>query len=426
MANGVQKTAGQGSLNPRLYALAQAAPGTFHDIMAGNNMVPSCASKSCAATLVGFNAGPGYDQASGLGSVDAFNLVTAWAAGGTVVKAAPTVKLTSSLNNLASTDTTVLTATVSTASGVTPTGTVTFYEAGAALGTAALTGSGLTATATLTVSAAQLSAGNPEASAAVDPTTGDATVVQVNAQVTAIYGGDGVYAVASATQAIAVASPTAMVLGGVTSAASYQKSFAPGMIVALFGQNLAGSTPQPPGAPLPTKLAGTTVTMNGIAAPLYYVSPTQINLQIPYEIPANSSAIMKVTANGQTATSQVFLALNAPEIFGDASSLMVPYQTTGRGAAAFLFATGDGLFATPAVTTGTVPAAGMLTTGTTRATVTVGGVAAVTTFVGVPSWSIGVTQINFTIPATAPLGSQPVVVSVGGVPSAPAYVTVTP
>ena len=158
----------------------------------------------------------------------------------------------------------------------------------------------------------------------------------------------------------------------------------------------------------------------------YYVSPTQINLQIPYEIPRNSTAIVKVTANGQTATSQLPISANAPEVFGDTNNLLVPYQTTGRGQTIYLFETGDGLFSTPTVTTGSVPAAGTLSTSINKVQVTVGGVIAATVFVGVPSWSIGVTQVNFTLPDNAPLGLQPVVVNVGGALSAPVFITVTP
>jgi uncharacterized protein (TIGR03437 family) len=112
--------------------------------------------------------------------------------------------------------------------------------------------------------------------------------------------------------------------------------------------------------------------------------------------------------------------------FSDTNSLLVPYQTTERGQTIFLFATGDGLFTTPAVTTGAVPAAGTISVAPKNATVTVGGVTAVTAFVGEPSWSIGVSQINFTIPANAPTGLQPVVVTVNGASSAPVYITVTP
>jgi hypothetical protein len=73
---------GQGNVNPTLYSMAATTPAAFHDITTGNNIVP-CAegSPDCPATApfqFGFSAGVGYDQATGLGSVDAFNLVTAW------------------------------------------------------------------------------------------------------------------------------------------------------------------------------------------------------------------------------------------------------------------------------------------------------------------------------------------------------------
>jgi len=69
----------QGNVNPILYALAarqELAGGAavFHDITTGNNSVPG---------VTGFNAGAGYDQATGLGSVDANLLVTHWNDGGT-------------------------------------------------------------------------------------------------------------------------------------------------------------------------------------------------------------------------------------------------------------------------------------------------------------------------------------------------------
>jgi uncharacterized protein (TIGR03437 family) len=50
---------------------------------------------------------------------------------------------------------------------------------------------------------------------------------------------------------------------------------------------------------------------------------------------------------------------------------------------------------------------------------------AATSFVGVPSWSVGVLQVNFTVPLAAAPGPQLVVVSVGGVASAGAVLTVT-
>jgi subtilase family serine protease len=70
----------QGNVNPILYGLAASAPSAFHDIIMGNNMVP-CAqgSKDCPSSgMIGFNAGPGYDLATGLGSVDVGALAAVW------------------------------------------------------------------------------------------------------------------------------------------------------------------------------------------------------------------------------------------------------------------------------------------------------------------------------------------------------------
>ena len=406
-ANGLQATAGIGNMNPRLYALAQSTQGVFHDITLGDNLVDSCVAKShnCVVTQVGYKAGPGYDQATGLGSVDAYNLVTAWSQAASVVKSTPTMTLTPSVTSLTPADTVALTAIVTGATTATPTGAIRFFLAGVSLGSGKLTGTGLTATATLTVKGTLLTPGTPA--------------------VTAIYDGDAAYAPASATVTLTVNSPTALVVQGMTSAASYKKSYAPGMIMALFGQNLAGSTPDLPASPLPTQLAGTTVTLNGIPAPLYYVSPGQINLQIPYEIASGATAIMKIISGGQTATSQITLGTAAPGIFADANGLLVPYQTTARGQTIVLFMTGDNLLTSPKVTTGSVPAAGTVTIPDNASlSVAVGGVSAAIAFKGVPSWSIGVTQINFTIPANAPAGLVPVVVTARGVSSAPVYISV--
>jgi subtilase family serine protease len=70
----------QGNVNPFLYGLAARTPNAFHDITTGNNLVPcSQGSKDCPASgMIGFIAGPGYDLATGLGSVDAGALAAAW------------------------------------------------------------------------------------------------------------------------------------------------------------------------------------------------------------------------------------------------------------------------------------------------------------------------------------------------------------
>jgi subtilase family serine protease len=75
---------GLGNVNPLLYSLAGSS--SFHDITTGNNIVPCVQGKpSCPSSApfqFGFSAGSGYDLASGLGSVDANNLVRAVGGGG--------------------------------------------------------------------------------------------------------------------------------------------------------------------------------------------------------------------------------------------------------------------------------------------------------------------------------------------------------
>ncbi len=77
---------GLGNVNPALYQLAANSTtyaSAFHDITTGNNKQPcTTGSTNCAsgASPIGYSAGPGYDQATGLGSIDANNLATAFGA----------------------------------------------------------------------------------------------------------------------------------------------------------------------------------------------------------------------------------------------------------------------------------------------------------------------------------------------------------
>jgi uncharacterized protein (TIGR03437 family) len=69
--------------------------------------------------------------------------------------------------------------------------------------------------------------------------------------------------------------------GGFVSSANYGSFVAPASIASVFGTNLATQTAWASSLPLPTLLAGTSVTIRGVSAPLFYVSPGQINLQVP-------------------------------------------------------------------------------------------------------------------------------------------------
>ena len=117
---------GVGNANPKLYALAQAgwASGMFHDITTGNNIVTVACTRrdpNCGATPVGYSAGAGYDQATGLGSVDAYKLVMGWT-GNALPAPTASVTLLSNLSTVATNDVVYLTATATAANGVTPAG----------------------------------------------------------------------------------------------------------------------------------------------------------------------------------------------------------------------------------------------------------------------------------------------------------------
>jgi len=214
-------------------------------------------------------------------------------------------------------------------------------------------------------------------------------------------------------------------------AASGQLAAAPGMLLSVFGQNVASGVPpsgQPAQSlPLPAALAGVSVTINGIPAPLFFVSPSQVNLQVPYNTPLGTS-LMRVTSNGQTNLFSLGVGPVAPGIFSDPQlGLTVPFGNGSRGKTLTLFITGDGAVSPP-LASGATPPAGtpvsQLPAPVLPVTMTIGGVNAPIVFRGIPSGNVGVTQLNFTVPSTAPLGVQQVVVKVGGVPSPPAYFVV--
>jgi uncharacterized protein (TIGR03437 family) len=400
--NGFQSQPGLGNINPRLYALQNAA-NVFHDITVGNNIVNPCegTNETCTNTSVGFSAGPGYDLASGLGSMDVYNMVLAWHQSGTSSKVSPTLTLISNTSTLAAGGSATLTATLTVSNGGTPTGTVTFSDGGVALETVTVSGG----TASLTVNSFQLSAGTNT--------------------ITAQYSGDGNYnAATSAAVTITIPVSTAPAITGVTNAASFKQVYAPGMILAVFGSNLGPATPAlAPSVPLPTSLGGVTVTINGVAAPLYYVSSGQLNVQIPYATTVNATATLTVSYGGQSASISFLVSAAAPGIFYDPNSGdVVPYESAAPGATITLYITGDGA-QSPAATTGSTPAPNVVPKPTQNVAMTVGGTAVnlqcPTCFVGTPSWSVGVTQINFQVPASAIPGAPlEIVVTVGGVQSA--------
>src|SRR5258708_29422731 len=90
LLNQYEGSNGQGNINPNLYRLAESTTNVFHDITTGNNIVPCVlGTLNCTTGFFGYNAGPGYDLVTGLGSVDAYNLVAEWNSGAADSKVVP-------------------------------------------------------------------------------------------------------------------------------------------------------------------------------------------------------------------------------------------------------------------------------------------------------------------------------------------------
>jgi uncharacterized protein (TIGR03437 family) len=230
-------------------------------------------------------------------------------------------------------------------------------------------------------------------------------------------------------QSIAV--PIMFVLGGNTSGvsigsvanpATYSTAVSPGMVVAVFGTGLASATSTASGTPLPYSLGGVSAAVNGIAAPLAYVSPTQVDIQIPYEVGAGP-AVLGIDNNGQIAGFQFQISASAPGIFADAGGYLVPTPAVPRGGTTTLLLAGAGEVAGQIQTAYSPSSAGTYSP-LLPLSVTVGGEPVFLQTVGLNPGQVGVTQVKFTLPASVPAGVQPVVVTVGGVSSPPVNVTV--
>lgn len=245
----------------------------------------------------------------------------------------------------------------------------------------------------------------------------------------------------------------------VMNGASFSSAIAPNTWVSIIkGGGLAATTrgwasTDFSGNTMPTTLDGVSVTVNGTAVPLSYISPTQINFLMPATISAGTVSI-QVTNNGLTSTAvSAPVAATAPAFF----TLGAVDATTGNSYIAAEHANGSiagpaslvsGVTSTPYNAgetmvlygtgfgaTATLPPAGQLLTAAlplaTAPTVTVGGQPATVSFAGLVG--PGLYQFNVVLPSGTTTGQTgataevPVVVTVGGVQSqAKAVVAVTP
>ncbi len=211
----------------------------------------------------------------------------------------------------------------------------------------------------------------------------------------------------------------------------------------IFGSNLSDVTDQAIVPALPPNMDEVTVSFDvpsaGISVPgyFYYVSAGQLNLQVPWELQGQTSAEVKVIV-GESISSLVTvpLASYAPEFFQyqlsgtsfadalDANNKLIGTSNPAvPGQTIQLFANGLGPVNNQPDSGIPAPSQPLATT-TAIPTVTIGSQNATVTFSGLAPGFTGLYQINATVPANAPAGVQPIILTIGGVSSKTASIAV--
>ena len=277
-----------------------------------------------------------------------------------------------------------------------PTGAVTYDFTGTGAYTLAADGTGTALASSVALGAA----GNGFAGAAEDPH--DAAGYEV-------YAGVRLPAV----------SATGVFLNpqGVFNAASLAPSgepVAPGEFVALFGTNLA-SAPQQTKPPYPTSLGGVSVLIDGVAAPIYAISPTLVFALVPYAT-AGPTANFTVSNNGALSnTVEVPVAATAPGVFsltrngiGPGAIQHTDYTTVSsakpakRGETVVIYLTGLGAV-TPPVTDASGGGVKPLSSVNSATGVLIGGLPATVKFAGLVPGVPGLYIVNVVVPNDLPV-----------------------
>jgi adhesin/invasin len=223
---------------------------------------------------------------------------------------------------------------------------------------------------------------------------------------------------------------------GVFNAGGYAPVVAAGSIASVFGNNLSIGQASAGTIPLPTILASSSFQIGGQTAPLFFASPSQVNLQIPWELAGQPQAIVTGTVGGATSMQQtVSMAPFAPGLFtleagssqgvvmiADTQLLVASPSGAGRrpataGEFITLYCTGLGAVSNQPAT-GMPAQSSPYSVTTTTPTVTIGGIPALVSFSRLAPGSVGLYQVNVQVPmGLLANDAVPVILLIGGVSS---------
>jgi uncharacterized protein (TIGR03437 family) len=225
----------------------------------------------------------------------------------------------------------------------------------------------------------------------------------------------------------------AIYTNGIVNAASnlLGDGLAPGSYAAIYGEALSDATVtyRPPNLALALANVSVSFDAPGISVPgrLHFVSPGQVNLQIPWEVQGLNSVKVKVSIGDfSSAVYTLKLAQFSPALFeyplgsgmpaalDEAYNVITTANPVERGKAAQLFLNGLGPVDRPQVSGEPAPLTPLIYT-TAAPTVTIGGLPATVEFSGLaPTW-VGLYQVNVRVPTGLATGNHPLVLTIGGV-----------
>ena len=212
---------------------------------------------------------------------------------------------------------------------------------------------------------------------------------------------------------------------------------APGTVSQVYGSNLTTSPQSPSTLPLPVDLQGVEVLVGGLNAPIYYISPTQLTIQVPSELTAtNEYQAIIVSSNAYSLPQPVDVVPVAPGVvaFPDGSivaqhsadfSLVSSTSPAKPGEVLIIYLVGLG--ATNVVVPSGSPApSNQLISVSNPVTVTIDGETVQTPFVGLTPGGVGLYQINLVVPADAKAGKLAVAITEAGIAANPSTLLVQP
>lgn len=220
---------------------------------------------------------------------------------------------------------------------------------------------------------------------------------------------------------------------GVVNAASFvANSVAPGELFSVFTSGLSVPTLSATTIPFPNSLGGVTVQVGGIGIPLLYVSPTQINAQMPYEV-APGQATLAVVVNGSSSLPiPLTIAASAPGLFtfpggrgivqNQDYTLNSATNPAKVGSVIVAYFTGQGALDT-VISSGNPAPSNSLVRTTSVTSATIGGLSAQVLFSGLTPGFVGLAQANIVVPSL-PTGDYPLAIAVGGFASNAAIISV--